>query len=84
MLILHFTHLTAISTAGPSPQYASEQGRCFEVPAMSVSYFVGREHLIEKINVYLQNEETVNDCRKIVVLRGMGGEAFLTPSADQS
>ena len=51
---------------------------------MGVSYFVGREHLIEKINAYLQNEETVNDCRKIVILRGMGGKAFLSLSADQS
>ena len=51
---------------------------------MSVSYFVGREQLIEKINGYLQNEETVGDCRKIVILHGMGGEAFLSPSADPS
>ena len=40
---------------------------------MRVSYFVGREHLIEKIHGYLQNEETVNGCRKTVILRGMGG-----------
>ena len=51
---------------------------------MSVSYFVGREHLIEKMNGYLQNDETVNDCRKIVILCGMGGEASLSPFAYQS
>ena len=51
---------------------------------MNVQYFVERDHLIEKIDGYLQKVETVNDCRKIVILRGMGGKALLSPSADQS
>lgn len=43
---------------------------------MNVPYFVGRHNLIEKIDGYLQKVETVNDCRKIVILRGMGGKAL--------
>lgn len=51
---------------------------------MNVQYFVGRDHLIEKIDGYLQKAETVNDSRKIVILRGMGGKALLNSLADQS
>ena len=51
---------------------------------MSVSYFVGREQLIKKINGYFQNQERVDDFTKIVILRGMGGESFLTPPANSS
>lgn len=51
---------------------------------MNVQYFVGRDHLIQKIDGYLQKAETVNECRKIVILRGMGGKALLSPSAHQS
>ena len=46
---------------------------------MNVQYFVGRHYLIEKIDEYLQKVETVKDCRKVVILRGMGGKALLSP-----
>lgn len=51
---------------------------------MNVQYFVGRDHLLEKVDGYLQKVETENDCRKIVILRGIDGKTWLSPSADQS
>lgn len=48
---------------------------------MNVQYFVGRDHLIEKIDGYLQKVETANNYTKIVILYGMGGKALLSASA---
>lgn len=75
-LTLYFSHFTAIAAADQSPQYAPAMQRCFEVPAMNVQYLVGRGHLIEKIEDYLQKVNNTNDITKVVVLRGMGGMAF--------
>ena len=84
MMTLYFSNFAAISNADRSLRYASELGRCFEVPAMNVHYFVGRDLLIERIHGYLQKVNTMDDCLKIVVLHGIGGEPLLSQSADQS
>ena len=56
-----------------SLQEAPEQERFFEVPAMNVQYFVGRKHLLEQIDGYLQKDEKGEDRTKVVILRGLGG-----------
>ncbi len=68
--MLYFSHFT---TVGSSAQHGPETGRYFEVPAMNVKYFVGRHHLMEEIDGYLQELETVKGFTKILILRGMGG-----------
>ncbi len=62
-----------MATSDQSFQEVPEQGRFFEVPAMNVQYFVGRKHLLEQIDGYLQKDEKGEDRTKVVVLRGMGG-----------
>ena len=74
-LTLYFTHLSALPSPNANPNdAASKHGKYYEVPAMNVQYFVGRKHLLERIENHLQGGEKSNDRSKTAVLLGMGGQ----------
>ncbi len=65
----------------PSDQSSTEipqNTNFFEVPAMNVQNFVGRESLLERMDGFFQDNEKRKDRTGIVViLLGMGGQSHL-------
>lgn len=66
-LTLYFSHLTVMAGLDQSPSAAGADAKFYEVPAMSVNHFVGREYLLARIQKYFE------DGTMVVVLTGMGG-----------
>ncbi len=52
---------------------APKQNTYFEVPAMNVQHFVGRQQLLERMDTLFEHDESAEARTKVVVLRGMGG-----------
>lgn len=71
-LTLYFSHLTVVTSSGQNLPAEAAESKFYEVPAIRVSQFIGRQYLLDRIYKFF-NEGAV-----IVVLVGMGGKALRT------
>ncbi|KAL8871438.1 MAG: hypothetical protein Q9174_002726 [Haloplaca sp. 1 TL-2023] len=71
-LTLYFTHFVMASPVADQIE-APSQGFYFEVPAMNVQHFVGRQQLLERMETLFEDDKDTEARTKVVVLRGMGG-----------
>ena len=71
-LTLYFSHLIVVAPSGQSLPAVAAESKFYEVPAMRVNHFVGRKHLLDRI------QEFFKEGASVVVLVGMGGKASRT------
>ena len=69
-LTLYFSHLTVMAGSDQGLSTAGADLKFYEVPAMGVNHFVGRNYLLDRIQKYFK------DGALVVVLIGMGGAFF--------